>query len=82
MILAIAPALKRVVFRMSPPTTPQEHQSATTSLREVITIEYIVLLMTDSHPAALTVLHRSLTDPSILLRLRPGRGDPEEDQER
>ena len=62
MTLAISPALKRVVFRMSPLTTPREHQSAATSMREVITIEYIVLLMTDSHPAALTVLHRSLTD--------------------
>ena len=82
MNLAISPALKRVVFRMSPPTTPREHQSAAKSMQEAITIEYIVLLMTDSHPAALTVLHRSLTDPSILLRLRPGRGDPEEDQER
>ena len=27
---------------------------------EAITIEYIVLLMTDSHPAAQTVLHPSL----------------------
>ena len=51
-------------------------------MREAITIEYIVLLMTYSHPAVLVVLHASLRDPSILLRLRPGRGDPEEDQER
>ena len=51
-------------------------------MREAITIEYIVILMTDSHPAALTVLHRSLTDPSILLRLRLGNGDLEEDHER
>ena len=51
---------------MSPPTTPREHQSAATSMREAITIEYIVLLMTDSHPAALKVLHQSLIGISIV----------------
>ena len=45
-------------------------------MREAITIEYIVLLMTDSHPAALRVLHGSLTDPSVLLRLRPEKKRP------
>ena len=34
-------------------------------MREAITIEYIVLLMTDSHPAALKILHRSLRGISI-----------------
>ena len=41
-------------------------------MREAITIEYIVLLMTYSHPAVLVVLHASLRDPSVLLRLRLG----------
>ena len=31
-------------------------------MREAITIEYIVLLMTYSHPAVLVVLHASLRD--------------------
>ena len=48
-------------------------------MREAITIEYIVLLMTYSHPAVLVVLHVSLRDPSVLLRLRPEIRDPEED---
>ena len=82
MTLAIFLNLERPVFTMSPLPTTHEHQSAATSMREATTIEYIVLLMTDIHPAALRVLHGSLTDPSVLLRLRPGRGDPEEDQER
>ena len=44
-----------------------------------MTIEYIVLLMTYSHPAVLVVLHASLRDPSVLLRLRLGRVGLEED---
>ena len=32
-------------------------------MREAFTIEYIVLLMTDSHPAVLVVLHASLKIP-------------------
>ena len=59
--------------------TPREHPSAATSMREAITIEYIVLLMTYSHPAVLVVLHASLRDPSVLLRLRLGRVGLEED---
>ena len=59
-------ASKTPVFRRSPPTTTHEHESATTSMREATTIEYIVLLMTDSHPAALVdaleILHGSLRD--------------------
>ena len=54
---------------MSPPPTTHEHHSAATSMREAITIEYreyIVLLMTDSHPAALKVLHQSLIGISIV----------------
>jgi hypothetical protein len=62
--LAISPALKRVVFRMSPPTTPREHQSAATSMREAITIEYIVLLMTDSHPLGLGFLQKLEDGPN------------------
>ena len=55
-------ASKTPVCRRSPPTTTHEHESATTSMREATTIEYIVLLMTDSHPAALKILHGSLKD--------------------
>ena len=66
MTLAIFLNLERPVFTMSPPPTTHEHQSAATSMREATTIEYIVLLMTDSHPAALTVLHRSLRGISIV----------------
>jgi hypothetical protein len=51
---------------MSPPPTTHEHPYAATSMREAITIEYIVLLMTDSHPASLKVLHRSLRGISIV----------------
>ena len=82
MTLAISPALKRVVFRMSPPTTPREHQSAATSMPEAITSEYIVLLMTDSHPAALKVLHQSLIGISIVAYESSIRVRAEEDQER
>ena len=66
MTLAISPALERPVFTMPPLPTTHEHQSAATSMREAITIEYIVLLMTDSHPAALKVLHQSLIGISIV----------------
>ena len=35
-------------------------------MRGAITIEYIVLLMTDNHPASLKVLHRILRGISIV----------------
>ena len=78
MTLAISPALERPVFTMLPLLTTHEHQSAATSMREAITIEYIVLLMTDSHPAALKVLHQSLIGISIVahgssMQSRPGK---------
>ena len=66
MTLPIFPAAERLFFTRSPPTTTHEHQSAATSIREAFTIEYIVLLMTDSHPAALKILHRSLRGISIV----------------
>ena len=82
MTLAISPALERPVFTMLPLLTTHEHQSAATSMREAITIEYIVLLMTDSHSAALKVLHRSLRGISIVACESSIRVGPEEDQER
>ena len=66
MTLAISPALERLVFTMPPLPTTHEHQSAATSMRGAITIEYIVLLMTDNHPASLKVLHRILRGISIV----------------
>ena len=80
MTLAISPALERLVFTMSPLPTTHEHQSAATSMREAITIEYIVLLMTDSHPPALEVLH--LRGISIVAYGSSIRVRAEEDQER
>ena len=80
MTLAISPALERLVLAMSP--TTHEHHSAATSIREAITIEYIVLLMTDSHPAALKVLHQSLIGISIVAYGSSIRVGAEEDQER
>ena len=82
MTLAISPALERPVFTMLPLLTTHEHQSAATSMREAITIEYIVLLMTDSHPAALKVLHQSLRGISIVAYGSSIRVGAEEDQER
>ena len=82
MTLAISPALERPVFTMLPLLTTHEHQSAATSMREAITIEYIVLLMTDSHSAALKVLHQSLRGISIVACESSIRVGPEEDQER
>ena len=70
MTLAISPALERPVFTMLPLLTTHEHQSAATSMREAITIEYIVLLMTDSHLASLKVLHRSLGRKELSCKLR------------
>ena len=81
MTLAISPALERLVFTMPPLPTTHEHQSAATSMREAITIEYIVLLMTDSHPAALKVLHQSLIGISIVAYGSSIRVGAEEDQE-
>ena len=77
MTLAISPALQRPVFTMLPLLTTHEHQSAATSMREAITIEYIVLLMTDSHPAALKVLHQSLIGISIVAHGSSIRVGPE-----
>ena len=51
-------------------------------MREAITIEYIVLLMTDSHPAALKVLHQSVIGISIVAYGSSIRVGAEEDQER
>ena len=82
MTLAITPALERLVLEMSPPPTTHEHQSAATSMRGAFTIEYIVLLMTDSHPAALKVLHQSLIGISIVAYESSIRVRAEEDQER
>ena len=82
MTLAISPALERLVLAMSPPPTTHEHHSAATSMREAITIEYIVLLMADSHSAALKVLHRSLRGISIVACESSIRVGPEEDQAR
>ena len=52
------------------------------SMRGATIIEYIVLLMTDSHPAALKVLHRSLRGISIVACESSIRVGPEEDHER
>ena len=51
-------------------------------MREAITIEYIVLLMTDSHPAALKVLHQSLIGISIVAYGSSITVGAKEDQER
>ena len=82
MTLAISPALERLVLAMPPPPTTHEHHSAATSMREAITIEYIVLLMTDSHPAALKVLHQSLIGISIVAYGSSITVGAKEDQER